>query len=235
MTETKTEKQQVKIKQNKKESVLSLRINRYYTDTNGMEVNKAAVPASLQIAFPFYLLGEFDRAGGYKQGNAITPPKNGSEYVGSFIIGEGAPFLGFNPFNTIGKKLLLGDLAHVFTDNVLLPTFYVFIVQSAQTVSLCSVLSNSKSGDKSLVKNFNYFTDNADQWYTELNFISFNVAGEYLKDFVSPFMFRFPETPDRQGQFITVEMTWELSQYVEIASYMEYATDSILLNFNLTL
>jgi hypothetical protein len=225
------EAQKIATKASKKESVLSVYVNRYFTDTDGNEVNKAAVPAAMQIAYPFYLLGEFDRVGGYKQGNNLTPPLVGSEYVGTFMIGEGAPFLGFNPLNTIGSKLKLGDLAHVYTDSLALPTYYVFIVQGAQTVSLLSVLANSRDA-KGFIKSFSYFTDNVDQWYNELNFISFNAAGEYTKDAISPFLSLSPELKSARGKFILAEISWSFTQYIEIASYMSFDTDSILFNFN---
>jgi hypothetical protein len=218
-----------------KAATLSINVKRFFTDVDGVVIDKAAAPAALQVSYPVYMLGNFDFAGGFKQANNLVPPINGAFYVGTFIMGSGIPFHSFNVVNTINSRLLLGDIVHIFTDNVLAPNYFVYIVQSANTVSLAAVISNTESARTKIeVSSFNYFTDNLDQWNEAVTFITFDVLGQYTVDSIQPLQYRNPYTPANQGNFIEVLIGFPMTQFLCMAFYFAYETDVLKINFKIT-
>src|SRR5689334_4319081 len=110
-------------------------VNRYFTDANGTVISKAnagLVAAGMATDYPLFVLGEFDRQGGYKTGQSILSPINvpgttSPVFLTSFV--NGSPFTSnnivtaFSPFNTIQPILKPGDIVTVWVDNLSVPTY----------------------------------------------------------------------------------------------------------------
>ena len=70
-----------------KNAAFYIEVNRYFTDVDGKVIDKNTVPIALQTDYPFWMFGEFDRQGGYKQGNQVSPPNLNTPFLGAFTKG----------------------------------------------------------------------------------------------------------------------------------------------------
>jgi hypothetical protein len=223
----------------------TIKVKRYVTDNNGTVIPNVAVPAALQLSYPFYLFGEMDRQGGYRQGLSICPPPDGTYFLCTFVNGAGfmsANIVGFNGLNTIKGQLQVGDVVLVFTDDVQNPNYYIWIVLQS-TVALASILSNLKTSqsdnrfNRLIAKTIIYNTSNNNllQWNEALHIIRTDNLGLIKDDnmTLNPY-----EGPDNFLQNIVIVQLNEdtgvlLDQFIEFSSYMLWSTDQIILNFQI--
>lgn len=217
---------------------LQISILRIYTDVNGTIVDKATVPAALQVDFPVYVFGEYDRQGAYNLGLKNTPPASTTFYLCSYVYGINNPFFfGFSGLSDIQGQLEPGDLVTVYTDDLNVPSYYIWIVQRCPDKSLGSILTNLPAlpydPDYGYIRAryFDYYTDNEEQWKENLKLISYNMLGNVKSDGISPYAFKPAITIN--NQFIQVRVKFRLTQYFGIQFYMLYDTDNITLNFQI--
>lgn len=217
-------------------------VTRYFTDVNGTIIPKAdagLVAAGMAVDYPIFLLGEFDREGGYKTGlmtlNAI-PAVPYTSFVNGVTGTSNNVITPFSPFNTIQGQLKPGDLCMVYTDNVITPTYFAWIVQTNNYAALSSILSNLKSiqMDRRLGPLFcyeiNWYAPES-QWDRALHFIQSDNLGTWTDNQVQPYIFKTPFNV-QQG-FITVSCNFTVDQFMEIATMFEIATDQMSFNLNI--
>lgn len=212
-------------------------ITRYYTDVNGTVINAAALPAgasALKNRFPFWMFGEFDRWGGYQIGNQVAPPDKGIFYVGSFIVGFGAPFLFATGLNTVQRNLTIGDVVHIFTDNIDAPSAYAWIVQSCPSVALGSVYGNATASEKQKIRitGANYFAYTNGQvnlqFIQRINLTRIDVVGAYSNQPTDP----LGSKQVKQFQdFVYYPIKFTVDQYSLISGYLDFTVDSIQFSF----
>lgn len=216
-------------------------IRRHFTDVNGTVINKATVPAALQVEYPFYVFGEFDRQGGYNSGLQALAPVNGTHYLLSFIQGNGfiTSFLtgGFSGANTIKELVSVGDIVHVYTDDTQNPTYFIWIVQHFGQRALGAVVANSDSSqrdgliNKIFLESFKYHSDNVRQFDYPFYFIRSTNIATYKTDQVQPMIYKDPFV--QQAELLEVEVNFNLDQYLSVGQYFLFATDIITMNFKL--
>jgi hypothetical protein len=217
------------------EHSIPVKITRYFTDVNGTIVDKTLVPASLQVKYPIYLLGQFDRNGGYKKSITATPPMPGTFYYMSFTQGVNSPFLSFTGLNTIKGFIRTGDIVEVFTDDLENPTYFVWFVISSEPVSISSIISNTEStqADNRIgvlyVQNYQYVSDNAAQYFEPIIYSRFDNIGNYRTDSVQPYIYKTPYV--EQTGILTIDNDFKLDQYIGLNMYFLFATNSITLTF----
>jgi hypothetical protein len=215
------------------EHSIPLKITRYYTDVNGTIVDKALVPAALQIKYPVFLLGQFDRNGGYKKSLSAQPTLPGAFYYMTFVQGINAPFLSFTGLNNIKGVLKTGDIVELFTDDLENPTYFIWFVISSEPVSIASIICNTETTqhDKRIgalyIKNYNYVSDNAMQYFEPITYIMFDNIGNYRTDQVQPYIFKTPFV--EQSGILTIDTDFKLDQYLGISMYFLYDTNQITL------
>lgn len=220
-----------------KKHTIPIKIKRFYTDVNGVIVNKALVPAALQINFPVYLFGDFDRSGGYNIGKQVCPPLAGSFYVGSFTHGQGVPFLYFNGLSNIYEQIKIGDIVHLFADSLAVPTYYIWIVQTLVKNSIASIVSNTETAQKDgsigkiFVDQIYYFSDTILQWDEPFHITRMDNVGQYLDDQLQPYVYKNPDTV--QNDFLDMVYSFKLDQYIMISTYMIYEANEISWNFQI--
>jgi hypothetical protein len=224
-----------------KKTTFSILVKRYFTDIDGALIDKAAAPAVMQTDYPFFMLADFDRAGAYKQGIALLPPSNGVVYLCSFVYGVGLLPEGiqFNPNEQISGNLLLGDIVHLFADDRQSPTAFCWIVQTSQTVSVASVIGNTETeqDDKIIGRlycnGFQYATDNQNQWDENLVLYTLDNLGDYKKNDLGNYVFKSPFIPNSQTQVIELEVKFPINQFIGLATYFAFDTDTIKFNFKI--
>lgn len=233
------------LKTGQKRWQLSVDIKRFYTNVDGVLLDKAVVPAKFKVAMPVFLLGEFDRQGGYRQGLQACPPNGGLVYMTSFVNGVGFAthsIIGFTGLDQIKDQILPGDICHVFTDSLLLPSIFVWIVQQNSFVSLGSILSNFSSEQKDgrlgqirLKDCLFHATSNGvaivDQFSQDWFMVSTDNIGDTHENQIHPAVYISPET--YQTGFVKMKLNFDFTQYLGINFYMAFATDLITINFNL--
>jgi hypothetical protein len=218
------------------EHSLNFNIRRYYTDINGTIVDKSLVSAGLQTRFPFFILGEFDRQGGYKQFLNALPPEAGTYYLTSFVNGNSftpANIVGFSGINDINGKIGVGDIVHVYCDDVRNPTYFVWIVQQSQLAALSSIVANSKTTQKDdkfnrlYIENVHYTTTNQNflQWNETIVELRLNNIGLAKTDNINPMTYETPYT--YLNNILILPLKFKVDQYLGFGTYMQYATDSI--------
>ena len=224
-----------------KNAGLYITVKRYFTDINGtvIDKNSAGVPASCKTYYPFWMFGQFDRAGGYRVGNQVTPRDKATPYVGTFVYGLDMPFLFATGLNNLKNNLLTGDIIHIFTDSLDVPSIYIYIVQSCPASSLASIYSNAIASEKEKIEIYglNYFsvtiaggiTTPNFQFATNINLTKMDVLGAYKNTPYDPLS--YDQTNYYQYNFIVLPIRFTVDQYQEISSSIPFQTDSILFSF----
>jgi hypothetical protein len=221
-----------------KNSTIALRINRYYTSVDGevLDKNSNLIPDTLKTQFPFYLFGAFDLAGGYSKCLEALPPDATSPYLMTFIYGVNAPFLSFTGFNTINSRLSIGDIVHIFTDNISNPNIFVWIVISSAKASFASIIDNTKTLQNDFrvnqirIKDIDYLAPE-NQYAIPFHFIMFDNIGAFRTDQIQPYTYK--DAFVALNDFINMQIRFDLDQYIAVGSYMLFSTDLIQINFNL--
>lgn len=221
---------------------------RYFTDVNGTIIDKAdagLVAAGMATSYPLFVLGEFDREGGYRTGLSQVSPVNVAgfdppKYLTSFVNGvtgtSHSVVTPFSPFNTIQPQLKNGDLVTVYVDNAATPNYYCFMVLTNNYAAMSSIMSNLKSSqaDRRLGKLFvyeiNWYSLEA-QWELPFNFIQSDNLGTWTNNPVQPSTFKTPFNV-LEG-FITVKTAFMLDQFMELAVLFLLASDTMSFNFNI--
>jgi hypothetical protein len=222
---------------------IPIEVKKIYTDTLGAVIDKAdaIVPVAMQSYFPVFLLGEFDRIGGYAIGQKNKPVAPGVKFIASFVNGAtGFPqmIFGFSGANDIQNYIRVGDIVCVYTDDVQNPSVYVWLIVTNNYASIASILGNSKStqNDSRLgplrVYEINYKTDLDAQLNEALHLTRYDNLGTYKDDQIQPKgMFRTPN--DVQQNLVRMTVDFNIDQFLGINFYMVYDSDSITFDFKI--
>ena len=212
-------------------------VKRIFTDVNGTIVDKTTVPLSMQTKYPFYMFGDFDRQGAYRIGNQALPPMPGTFYLMSFTYGVNQPFLFATGLNTVKGQLKLGDIVHIYTDNLETPNYFAWVIIQNNYASIAGIIGNSESiqDDSRIgqlyVEQYNYFQDapSFGQWNEPLYYVRFDNIGTYKYDMIMPYVFKTPYT--EQEGFLRIETKFKIDQYLGIYAYILYESDEIQFDF----
>lgn len=221
-----------------------MRIKRVYTDVNGNVIAKGAAPVALQVKYPFFLFSEFDREGGYKQSLNFAPPVEGTYYLTSGVIGSNgftsASVIGFTGFNfSINGHLSVGDIVHVFTDDLNAPNYFVWIIQNAGKLSIASIMANSKTVQKDKVFNrlwvdsVHYTTsnENVPQWSETINETRLDNLGSPRNDSFVPTIDRGPM--NYLNNILILRLQFLVDQFIGYSSYILFSTEEIQFIFKM--
>lgn len=207
---------------------LQLNIKRFYTDMNGVTLNKAAVPVTFQKKFPFFLFNTMDKNAGFRNGLIVKPVADGVFYLYSYIVGLGYNFLDFQIGNDVKNNFRNGDLIHVFGDDATLPNFLSLIQVSSDYQGYAGVLDNMKDISFNIEK-YQYFTNNPLNWQESVAFIQQDNLGVYAEDSHQPISYR--NAYIEQPNMVEITLPLEVTDKKGLASHILFATDYIQLNF----
>ncbi len=215
---------------------VNITIRKIYTDVDGSIIDKSVVPLAMQKRVPVYTLSNFDRTGGYNIGQKLLPAGNGLKFVATYAQGVNLPIALFNQFNEIQNYISPGDIVTVYTDDILAPNYFCFIIQAASQGGLCSIISNTQTIQddgrigKLIVQNINLNVDNEGQWQEDWRVVLIDNAAVPVSKVVNlTTVARPPQYTLRD--YITIPIRFDLTQYIGIYFYMSYESD--LINFNL--
>jgi len=203
----------------------NLKVRRWITDVQGLIIDKNTLPQALQVKFPFFMYGKNDMKGGYRTSLAVCPPLNGWQFLTAFI--NNAPFstfniTGFQGLSNIQDQILQGDIVQVFTDNILAPTYFVWMVQTSLSGAMGSVL---ESKEKFNIEYWNYFVDTSDQWNEQIFPVVTNGLGIKRSDGFNPLQFRTMDI--YLPNIIRLKWKFTVAHELSLATYMQFGCDSI--------
>lgn len=220
---------------------LAVSVERIYTDVQGKIVDKATVIAALpqlECETPVFLFGEYDRKGGYLLAQKNYPATDALKFLSCMVYGVTNPFFfGANALTDIQTKCKPGDILQVWTNDLLAPTYYVWVKLSSALRSLASFMENlpalPRNADESPVNisKLKYYSTNPLQWTEEMQVLWSDYMGLVNSNHAHPIIYRGPYNYD--NGFVQMNIELILSQYVGLNTYMLFDTDSITYNFNL--
>lgn len=209
---------------------LTIKVDRYYTDVDGVVIDKSTVPADFKQKFPFYLWGAFDKNGAFSIGQKIAPPEAATKYMYTMIVRSSYDFLEFTGLNTVKNYMKVGDMVSVYTDDLTAPSYFCFIIVSCPFQAYGSVVENTFKKTMS-INDIYYFSDTQEN-YNETIFIPVNnPVGIYKVNQYQPFSF---QTPDMAAKdFIILKMPFNITPAFAFYSYLTFNTDNLSFQFNL--
>lgn len=215
-------------------------VNRFFTDIDGVIYAPGAEPAALRVSYPVYILGAFDRAGGYKIARQSIIPNAATPFLFSFVAGRDLPFPYATGLNEINVRLTPGDLVNVFTDSIDNPNYYIFIVQTvrAQVAGVGALLFDTiNARHNTMLQSIDYSTYDAAgasydlQFNEKLRFISFNDLGTFRTDDENPLAYKDPA--QYLSGYIRVPYSALLNEKFGFATFLQYGCNSLTFNFNI--
>lgn len=223
-----------------KKFTLAINIKRYTTDSNGVILADAAVPASQKKAFPFHLFGEFDRQSGYAVADQIASERAESILFGVYVWGNNTPLFYFNPLSDVNTKFKKGDVLFVYVDDLNAPNYFTFIVVSSQVGGYASLVSQSNisqiddNGAWGVFKFFElqYTWVNDEQLANPIYQINTRFNSAFKYDVFDPLAFRYiQQKTDVRTLVMPIEML--LNQYIGLTSFLAFENSLLSLSFNL--
>lgn len=218
-------------------------VKRFFTDVDGVILakNDVLIPAAMKVRYPVLMFGTFDMNSGYRAGINVCAPGVGVNYLKSFVNGISSTsysVLGITGLNEIQGQLNLGDIVHVFCDDIQNPSYFCWIVQTSNGLSgLSSVIMNlmTNQNDNRLGKLYIYEvmlnTSDPNQWKQVINFTVYDNLGNYSNDSINPKMFRGPFT--ELDNLIRLDTQFLADQYLGVNTFIDFDTDNLTFDFNI--
>jgi hypothetical protein len=215
-------------------------VKKLYTDVDGVVIAKNTIPVAMQKKVPAFLLGEFDRQGGYKIGAQATGLDAGLKYLMSFINGNGAGIhsvVGFSGLATIGNYIATGDIVTVFCDSLINPGYFVWIIVQNNYASIASIIGNTESSQNDrrigpiVITEFHIQTDTESQLSQAIKILHYSNIGTWRTNSIDPLgMYRTPMDVQEGLIRIPVKPLF-LDQYFGLAFNMLYECDEMHIDF----
>jgi hypothetical protein len=205
-------------------------IKRYFTDVNGVMINKLAAPASMQIKFPVYLFNKFDKDGGFKTGAITNPPMGTSKFLYSFTVNSN--FFDWFRFQggDIYNVLQTGDLVLIYCDDITAITTLVWIVIHSPFQSIASIIDNS-GFSRIQFEDILYICDNSINYGEPLTIVKENAIGVFKSDQIQPLSYKGIDVV--QQDFVKLGIKGMIHQYMGIYTYFLFDTENIKFNFKI--
>jgi len=227
---------------------LNVNIKRYYSDVNGQQLDKTSglIPAGLKVSLPVFLLGNFDRIGGYNISLKTINLPSTAKFLMTYVHGYDQPFLWNTGFNTVSKNFRKGDIILVFTDDLDNPSTFAYIVQTCDYGAIASIIANTMTQQDDGTIGFMRVQSIKYQVNNDLNsdvaknaqlnevwqIVTFDNLGQFKQNPYSPIMNKDPYYKTA-SDFLQLDLQFVLTQYNAINFLMQYATDLIQVNFTI--
>jgi len=228
---------------------LNINVKRYYTDTAGIQLDKTSIliPASLKVSLPVFLLGNFDRIGAYNLGQKTLPNiVRSAIFLMTYVHGYDQPFLWNTGSNTVAANFKKGDIITVFTDDLNNPSAFAWIVQTCDYGALASIISNTmtQQDDGTIgfmkVQQIKYQVNNdansdtarTAQLGEVWQILTMDNLGQFKQHPYSPIINKDPYFKT-SSDFLQLDFSFVLTQYIAINFMMQYTTDLIQVNFTI--
>lgn len=219
---------------------IPIKVTRYFTDANGtvLPIADAGLVASGMVQnYPVFVLGEWDRQGGYRIGLNITPAVDPSKPLAIFANGVNGTthnyITPFSPANTLQQRLNIGDVVHVFYEAS--ATYFCWIVYSNPVAPTSAILANlsSSQNDGRLMKlkahAINFVCSNFRLQLNEAwNCYHVDNIGRLKNNQIPNAAFDSPMQV--APNVLKFDIDFDINQYVGIATYIIPSIDTMTFN-----
>lgn len=218
-----------KITDKRRKDAFSITVQRYFCDTLGNILPLINVPLKLQVSYPFYLFGKFDFDGGFKVNQFVTPPKQGTFYLYSYIKGSAFDYFQFSGHNTVAGFIPTGSLVMVFADDPININYLIYVVVTCPFQAYGSVFQNAYNDFE--VTEILYQSDNTLNYNEPIQTIDITPIGVSRNEQFMPLSFKTPE--NFLNDFITMKLKFNPYPYHGLNSYIDVATNLLQFNFKI--
>ena len=209
----------------------SVVVKKFFTTVDGtiIDKNDPQVPVDMRVRYPIYLFGTFDQNGAYKISLNETPVQGGSRFYRYYTESEGFDPLQFSGLNTVENQISTGDLVFVFTDDLLNPNLFVYVIQTVTNRSIAGITRTLPWGGLQLGK-LKLFYDNLLNFNEQIRLIKSNQLGIYRSDTFAPLAYKTPNY--QQDNLIDIDLSGNLlTQYMTFTTYMQHDSDTLEFDF----
>ena len=207
----------------------SITVSKFFTDVDGQIIDKNTVPIGLQTKYPVYLFNTFDHNGAYKISLTDTPVTGDAFFYRFYIESEGYDPLQFSGLNTIESRITTGDIVFVFTDDLLNPNFFIYLVHSITNRSIASIIKTLPCSGIQM-GTLKLFYENLLNFNELLRFIKTNQLGIYKGDSLAPLAYKTVDY--QQDNLIEIDLrNFKLTPYLGISTYIQHASDTLVFDF----
>lgn len=154
---------------------LSIKINKYYFDSDGVLIDKNTITEELKQAMPFFIMGRYDYDNQYR--NARNVFSNNWKFlkVSNYLDFQ---FM-FSGINNIQNKVDKGDVVLYFVDSVINPQFYCVVLLSTPNFGLTGIVKNTEFSSI----NFDIDSDNPNEDFNSIISVgTVSVLGNEARD-----------------------------------------------------
>jgi len=208
---------------------INLQVKRFFTDVDGQIIDKGSVASNWQRDYPVYMLGDFDRVGGFNLSQSTLHQPNGIKFLMTYVHGLQQPFLYSSGFNTVQLNFKLGDVITIFTDSFDAPTGYVWIQQTALSGALSSIISNIEQHIH--VKNISLQVDSTDQLEFDWQEVNFMPSGIYQSSPLILAEFRQPNF--KLTDYILIKKDFKLTRFKGFNFLFSFSSNYMNINFRI--
>jgi hypothetical protein len=210
---------------------INLNVHRYITDVDGRVLVGGVVPTIMRKNFPVFLLGNYDRIGGYTLMQKTIAQPSQLSFLCTYVQGVNLPMLFATGFNEVFAYFRTGDIITVWVDDFNNPNYFAFIQQTVQNGSVSSIISNPEN-QQIEVENVSLQVDNENQLNKSWQITWFDNRGNTKNNPVNVgSIYRGPFY--RLTDFIDLNISFELSHYMGITFLMLYDSQEININFRI--
>ncbi len=207
---------------------LSISVKKFYTDVDGNIIDKNTefpIGSEFRVNLPVWLWGKFDYRSQYSISRRLTPFVSNAWKFFNMYVAASYEFLVFSGANGIRSQIGTGDVVFVYTDDVINPTYFVFIVVTGQNLNpYASIVQDVDGSLISLM--FKYDSvQNPFNYQQELEYIQFDKLGNSKRSTIQPDTFLPPS--NKHTDVIDIELEMMLTEYFSLNTYLLFETDII--------
>lgn len=207
---------------------LSISVQKFYTDVDGNILDKNTLPSDLKITLPVWLMGRFDYSGHYSLSRRLTPFLNDSWKFFNMYVSTSYDFLIFSGANQIRSRIRPGDLIFVYSDDVINPNFYSFIIISGEINPYSSIINDLDGSINCLMFKYDSI-QNTLNYQEEIEYITFDKIGNTKRQSIQPDTFLPPS--NKNTDVIDIEISILFTKYFSLNTYLLFNTDKISFTF----
>lgn len=217
-------------------------VKKLFTDVDGVLIDKGTLPAALQKKLPAFLFGGFDLHGGYKIALQSLPPDASWKYFQTFVMGAGAShisIIGWSGVSDIQGQLKTGDIIQVYTDSLVNPSYFAWVVCQNNYASIASIINNAETDQNDgrigqiMIHEINYQADIEAQLSEGIQVLHYSNIGTWRANQIDPLgIYRSP----MDVQIGLVKMPIKplfLNQYIGLSVNMVYECDKFSMEFKI--
>jgi len=208
-------------------NAISLTVSKFYCDVDGVVIDPLTLPVNLATNLPYFLFNEIDRLGGLY--NFIRTVKLGAWNLWqTFTFGiDNTPLL-FTGSNDLQANFSNGDLVTVYTDSLVAPNYYAFIVVKKEFGGYMQLINNPQFSENYKSVEIVLQTDNV-QLNENIYVNKYDLMGNVKSASFVPREFKNPKY--KIGDTVYIPLDFNPTKYLGLISHIVFSINSFQITF----